>query len=247
MDVERSSDSDASSLLQWTAAQTSWPSLATHVSEQPVDWRPESEGVSVKGAPILVGIDGTHASIAAMRWAALLASVTERNLVLGHAWQRGEPIHADVLLSDGADAESIESAVSLRLDALAREILGSGHSVVECRALRGEAVTALSNEATRTGASLIVVGAHGDIGPLNRLRGSVSQSIVTTPTHTTAVVPDTEADVWSSSRSVVVGVDGSDESSRASGGPLEWHSPVSYTFSRCMHFSQTFPISRSRS
>jgi nucleotide-binding universal stress UspA family protein len=165
---------------------------------------------------VLVGIDGSRASIAALRWAAHFATATRRDVHLAHAWQHGR---LDGPVSESArshGAEGIEAEVVERLRQIARRELDDPTVVTTCTALRGVAPHALLGEARRRAASLIAVGAHGEGGAVRRLLGSVGRELTECPSAAVAVVPD-EA-TWSAPVRLVVGVDGSDGSSRA----LRW-------------------------
>lgn len=166
---------------------------------------------------VLVGVDGSRQAAAALRWAAWFATATGRALHVAHAWQHGQRL--EPLLTDTAEAgdpAGIEEGVRERLRALVAEELGDGAPVRSHLALRGEVAAALSKEARRLEAALLVVGARGAGGALRSLLGSVSRELTECPTEAVAVVPD-EAVVpepgapWS----LVVGVDGSHGSARA--------------------------------
>ncbi len=167
---------------------------------------------------ILVGLDGSAGSLLALRWAAWFASSTQRGLRPAHAWQYGRPLEDSLAGSaPPPDVDGLESALEDRLRELAQQELDDPTVVTECRALRGPALQALRDEAERTDASLIVVGARGTGGALRVMLGSVSRQLIHYPMRAVAVVPD--YDVLASRKGpIVVGVDGSAGSSRA----LRW-------------------------
>jgi nucleotide-binding universal stress UspA family protein len=168
---------------------------------------------------VLVGVDGSPESLAALRWAALHASACGRRLVVANAWQRGRPM----VENPGSSPETIERAYT---DALADLVGGELAALAleidtDVTVLRGDPADALLEHAVRSGASLVVVGACGAGGATRALLGSVSSHLTSCPVRTVAVVP-TRVDAPSGAPDVaagvapyVVGLDGSDGSSRA--------------------------------
>jgi nucleotide-binding universal stress UspA family protein len=160
--------------------------------------------------PVLVGVDGSPESLAALRWAAQLAGSAGRRLIVVNAWQRGRPM----VENPGASPETIEQSYT---DALAELVdtelsrLGVGVDT-DVSVARGDPADALLDRAARDDASLVVVGACGSGGATRALLGSVSSHLTSCPTRTVAVVP---AHAESPGGPYVVGVDGSDGSSRA--------------------------------
>lgn len=161
-------------------------------------------------APVLVGVDGSPESIAALRWAAQIAGPAGRRLIVVNAWQRGRPM----VENPGASPETIEQSytdalVELVEAELARLALDVDTDV--CVA-RGDPADALLDRAAREKASLVVVGACGSGGATRALLGSVSRHLTSCPTRTVAVVP---ARTETPEGPYLVGVDGSDGASRA--------------------------------
>jgi nucleotide-binding universal stress UspA family protein len=153
---------------------------------------------------IVVGVDGSAESMAAVDWAALTADRHSAHLtVLGaHGTEPSNP-HAVLgvaahTLADARDA--VERAVA-RLDG-ARP---GGHQV-EQRVVPGEPVYVLMQRATSN--DLVVVGRRG-LGVWGRAAlGSVSGALAASARGPVAVVP---AGAWTGDpRRVVVGVDGDD-------------------------------------
>lgn len=162
---------------------------------------------------VLVGIDGSDDSVAALRWATRFAVSTGRPLVLAYASQRGRPLEGpSSITTDDTERWEADVVESLR-DLAARE---GADGDAGYRALRGPAVESLLHEAARIGAGLIVVGASGRGAARRALLGSVSRELTSLPSHAIAVVP--KEDSAAAARRFVVGVDGSDGSSRA----LRW-------------------------
>jgi len=178
---------------------------------------------------ILVGVDGSRGSEAALRWALHEAALwtaatgnTDRGfgpvLTALHAWTTdlppaGVPGAAE-LANDGPATlayETLESAI--------RRTTQPATSVVVRRAvIQDDPVTALTSAAAN--ADLVVVGEHGH-GWMHRLTGSISQAVVAhAPTSVVVVRVPKDGGVTESDevQPVVVGIDGSDRSV----GALRW-------------------------
>lgn len=166
---------------------------------------------------ILVGLDGSEGARNALRWAAVFADVTGRELRLAHAWQHGRPLESGAL-DDLAvsDAEQLEAAVEQRLLRIAADELGEGR-VAGAVALRGRVADALALHAGRDRASLVVVGTRGLSGARRLLLGSVTRTLVEYPPCPVAVIPPAtpappaDGATWT----ILVGVDGSVGASHA--------------------------------
>jgi len=140
----------------------------------PVAIIPESDGS--RGEGIVVGVDGSSASNAAVEFAAAEARRTNEELLLVHAWQ--EPvIWPD---SSAPDVEFLQSLEDIHRNVLDEAVasVGAIHPALRVRSslIHGSAQWALL-EASR-GASLLVVGNHGVHGLKRFLLGSVSHSLV---------------------------------------------------------------------
>lgn len=167
---------------------------------------------------ILVGLDGSPASSAALRWADWFARATGADLRVAHAWQHGRSL--EPLLDPATGVSGVEE-FETGIDARLREIVTQDHeaaAVTDYRVLRGDTAGSLVREAQRARDSLLVVGARGAGGALRTLLGSVSRQVTQCPTQAVAVVPDDLTLPRSDSWSMVVGVDGSTGSARA----LRW-------------------------
>ncbi|MFO7279953.1 MAG: universal stress protein [Thermoanaerobacterales bacterium] len=163
---------------------------------------------------VLVGLDGSAHSLVALRWAGWCAAATGADLHVAHAWQQGPPL--DGALGAGiADAADLEAAVERRLRQLAAAELRDPGAVAGARALRGEVPTALTREAARLDAGLVVVGARGAGNALRALLGSTASRLTECPVRAVAVVPDDAEVPPRSGAGLLVGVDGSTGASRA--------------------------------
>jgi nucleotide-binding universal stress UspA family protein len=156
---------------------------------------------------IVVGVDGSAESDAALRWAALETQRHQANLVVLYAHEAGhDPIHTP-----------LDDAVHRDLEEIARAIVDS--AVTEARAVapsvrvRGEttgggAAAGLIRAAAE--GAMVVVGSRGRGGFAGMLLGSVSQQVVTHAAGSVVVVRGGTAD-----GPVVVGVDEGDDSGLA--------------------------------
>ena len=133
---------------------------------------------------IVVGVDGSAASLEALRWAADEARLRGARVVAIHAWAFvpaapiGDPgmiaIPAGDLMGQ-LEAES-EAARAELADSIA-EVLGESPEVeVESRLTEGDPGEALVTESES--ADLVVVGSHGRSGLRAAILGSVSRHVV---------------------------------------------------------------------
>jgi nucleotide-binding universal stress UspA family protein len=114
---------------------------------------------------ILVPVDGSPASLAALEHAVTLASDYDAKVEVLHVI----PIETPLAMRD-EEAERGISAAIVR----AREALGG---LVTYRTASGEPLREIVR-AGRSGVDLIVMGTHGRIGRLHSLLGSVAEGVV---------------------------------------------------------------------
>ena len=180
--------------------------------------RAHSDGVSHQQSAgrIVVGVDGSPASLRALHWAAGEAARRRTGLDVVHAWKWPHSI----LLTDVFKEPSAVKAQERELLHRAVESLAP-HEHVPCDVrsilVQDEATTALVRAATT--AELLVVGSRGRGGFSGLLLGSVSQHCTHHAACPVAVIPP----AWTGGDHgpvgpIVVGVDGSD----ASYGALHW-------------------------
>lgn len=151
----------------------------------PIAIIPETDNTQHSG--IVVGVDGSAASAAAVDFAAAEADRTNQELHVIHAWQ--EPlVWRDTTEPDAHFLQSLETshrrildesllAVSRRYPALA----------IRTSLVRGAPQSALLDAARRC--ALLVVGDHGLTGVAKVLLGSVTHSIVLNIQSPTVIIP----------------------------------------------------------
>jgi nucleotide-binding universal stress UspA family protein len=162
---------------------------------------------------VLVGVDGSDGSVAALRWAAGVADAVGARLRVVSAWQ----YPSDAVISIGRRDLIPADAADANLERELRELLADldigvgGRVVVE--ALRGAPAVALLREATEQ-VRMLVVGSRG-LGGFGGLRlGSVSRQLCEhAPRPVTVVRRAVEA--APELRTILVGADGSDDAARA--------------------------------
>jgi nucleotide-binding universal stress UspA family protein len=133
---------------------------------------------------IVVGVDGSAPSLAALRWAADEAKLRDARLVAMHAWvfvppaPLAEPGLAPIPAVDLAgQLEAQRDAAEAEFEAAMTEAFPAPPSVeVERKLVEEDPAGALEKEATR--ADLVVVGSRGRSGIAAALLGSVSRHVV---------------------------------------------------------------------
>jgi nucleotide-binding universal stress UspA family protein len=130
---------------------------------------PASEG---QGRRIVVGVDVSPSSLAALRWALRQAELTGAAVEPVMAWQG--PTTLGWALDDEVDFEA--RTRQMLGDAVAKETAGNGQVEVHPRVAEGNAARVLLDAAR--GAELLVVGSRGHGGFAGALLGSVSQHCV---------------------------------------------------------------------
>ena len=145
------------------------------------------EGDSKPHAGIVVGVDGSAASNAAVDFAAAEAERSGEDLIAIHAWQ--EPlVWRDTTEPDARFLETLEASHRRILDESVHAV-ATRYPLVRTRPslVRGPAQSVLLDAAR--GAALLVVGDHGFKGLSKLLLGSVSHSIVLNIQSPMVVIP----------------------------------------------------------
>lgn len=173
---------------------------------------------------IVVGIDGSDASIDALRWA-IAPNGTGDAVCPVMAWQYPTPpfLPAPIAGPDVLSAEEMQQAAEQSM-ATALSLAAEGGEYLDPVVRMGQPETVLLDVAA--GASLLVVGCRG----LGRIKqaflGSTSRHVVEHATIPVAVVPDTDDAVdRSAPRRIVVGIDHSDHAAHALEWALRWARP----------------------
>jgi nucleotide-binding universal stress UspA family protein len=146
---------------------------------------------------IVVGVDGSPGSLAALRFALAEARLRGCSLVVLHAWvlplvEAPGPFLLEVPSRAGPPLEQLRAelhrAAEARLAAVLAKVAGEADDVaVEPRVVEGSASAALVEAAA--GADLLVVGARGHGGLRGALLGSVSHQCAQHAPCPVAIVP----------------------------------------------------------
>ncbi len=175
-------------------------------------------------AKILVGIDGSQGSRAALRWAAGLGAALGLGLRALWAWQ----YPADTVVQLGRavlpDAQQMDQLVKERLGKLVAEEVGAEGGSVVLQVARGPAAPALL-KAALDGVALVVVGSRGRGGFKGLLLGSVSRQVCEFAPCPVVVLRDGRHAYSSGLATILVGVDGSAGAARA----VDWVTSVADT------------------
>jgi nucleotide-binding universal stress UspA family protein len=125
--------------------------------------------------PIVVGVDGSDCSIAALRWAAEQARITSHKLRAVTTWEWPN-LYGDAVIWP-ADMSLEESAKDILRESVEKVLGADGADGVEMVVLEGHPSVVLREESTR--AELLVVGSRGHGEFVGILIGSVSEFLAT--------------------------------------------------------------------
>jgi nucleotide-binding universal stress UspA family protein len=140
------------------------------------------------GHRIVVGVDGSGSSRAALAWAARQARMAGAVLDVVTAWE--VPLAIRDPWPPGLTTNFEELAKNAQADAIAG-LPGKGDQVeIKSRVVEGNAADVLLDAAT--GADLLVVGSHGHGGFMRALLGSVGQHCVHHATSPVVVIREGE-------------------------------------------------------
>jgi nucleotide-binding universal stress UspA family protein len=160
---------------------------------------------------VVVAVDGSEASRAALRWAAGLGAP----LRAVRAWSYPTSLPLPWSKFAPQTPEELDREVTTELEELVRREL-PGDRDVAAWALRGDPAAALVTHVAETSPRLLVVGSRGLGGFKGLLLGSVSRECLEYATCPVVVVPGPErAKAPTKVSRILVGLDGSDQSSRA--------------------------------
>lgn len=163
---------------------------------------------------MLVGLDGSPDSRAALRWAASVAAA--RGLPLHALWAWQYP--SDAVVSVGplhfGDPDEVALAVEAELRSVVESELGEAAAHVTLEVGRGPAAAALLR-AARQGTVMLVVGSRGLGGFQGLLLGSVSRQLCEHAPCPVTVLRRGAVTELERLKRIVVGLDGSEDSFRA--------------------------------
>jgi nucleotide-binding universal stress UspA family protein len=128
-----------------------------------------------QGRPIVVGVDGSAASLEALRWAARQARLTGAPLLALTAWAFPEhPTPFGIVPDIPLPPDELDQ-VRARLEETTRAVVGADDVVVRSTVVPGDAATVLLRAAED--AQLLVVGSRGRGTFAGVLLGSVSAHV----------------------------------------------------------------------
>jgi nucleotide-binding universal stress UspA family protein len=160
---------------------------------------------------IIVGVDGSEPSAAAVQWAARVGVSRDAEVIVTHAYDwrvRGSRVQVG-----GGYREAVEEQAEKIVDAAVAQALAAEPSLRVSRELTvGPPTATLLQHSTED--TLIVVGNRGRGGFASLLLGSVSQQVAT---HASGPVAVVRGRTDASGGAVVVGVDGSADPTRTLG------------------------------
>ena len=131
---------------------------------------------------IVVGTDGSAASVAALKWAAARAAEQEAELELIHAWIYP---YLGYRTSTHEPREMMALDAAKVLESTVNEAFGTDAPPVPVRSHLAEGKPADVLREASTGANLLVLGAHGGVGDWS----SMSHAVLRKPPCPVAVVP----------------------------------------------------------
>ena len=141
---------------------------------------------------IVVGVDGSDSSAAALRWALAEAAARGATLQVVHAWQV-PVVDGAVLGSFAFDVTELEASAHRLVDDMIAEATPDGPPVsIERTVVAGGPAQGLLDAAKA--ADVVVVGRRGLGGFGRMLLGSVSDRVVRHADTTVVVVPKDRAD-----------------------------------------------------
>ena len=164
---------------------------------------------------IIVGVDGSDGSRAALRWAARTAAAQGAGLRAVAAWQYPSSAVTPAGPATLRGPDEMDERTCDDVRAVVREELEAGADRVEVEAGRGPAASVLLAVAARADAGMLVVGARGLGGFAGLLLGSVSQELVE---HSPCPVVVLRGEADPSDGPIVIGLDGSEGAAHA----LDW-------------------------
>lgn len=160
----------------------------------------DREGVDAAAAPsthrggrVVVGVDGSAGSKAALKWAVTQAQMSGSSVDALIAWERAKGPGATNGWAVGTggpsdDKEPIEAIAKAELVRLAEQAARGSRVKISCRAVEGHPAQVLVEDAAD--ANVLVVGARGHAGFVGGVLGSVSQHVVAHARCPVAFIPE---------------------------------------------------------
>lgn len=161
---------------------------------------------------IVVGVDGSERSRAALRWAARVADATGASLRAVAGWQYPARAGSPAGPAELPRPAEMDRHTTAALRAIVGEELGAGGDRAQIEVGRGPAAGVLLASADRSGVDMLVLGARGLGGFDGLLLGSVTQQCVE---HSPRPVVVLRGEQPPMEGPIVVGLDGSEGSGRA--------------------------------
>lgn len=149
------------------------------------------------GAPradIVVGIDESQASAAALRWAVAHAKLSGQPLRLVHAWQMSAAATRAVAMGAGAYPEAAAADARARATQWVLETLGFSATEVRWTLAVHEGGAGPVLSAAADGAQLVVVGTREHTGLRRAISGSVSHYVLSHAAGPVVAVPGSRQD-----------------------------------------------------
>jgi nucleotide-binding universal stress UspA family protein len=177
--------------------------------------------VSEKGADmaeILVGVDGSPGSRAALRWSLGVGTELDARVHAVMAWQYPAMAVAPFGPASIRTPEEMDRATQAKLREMVLAEAGDRSGAIVCDVVRGPAALGLVERAAHDSIEALVLGARGLGGFTGLALGSVSQHCVERAPCPVVVLRDGDDGTGAPPRKVLVGLDGSDGSTRA----LRW-------------------------
>lgn len=168
----------------------------------------------------IVGVDGSFGSRSALEWALEHSAARDAEVTVVHAHHQGVASRVLSAVHAGRESDPGTTGTALHeLDASIADIVGDRN--IERRVISGAPARALLSAASD--ATLVVVGRHGTGGAWQQALGSVSRHCVMHSQIPTVVVPTD----WEhrATKNVVVGFDGSQNSTAALRWAVEFAGP----------------------
>jgi nucleotide-binding universal stress UspA family protein len=146
--------------------------------------------MSQAGGRIVVGVDGSASSIAALNWALDEAELRGVDVHAVMAWQSPVVYNPPNIMAVGmtVSGDDLAAAAASEVSRLATEARQDRKATITAEAVEGHPAEALLSSAH--GASLLVVGSRGHGGFVGALLGSVSHHVVAHAKCPVVVIPD---------------------------------------------------------